>query len=130
MVNVNLANLPSGHSHQEFERELPPDASGMTDAISLTGVFNVYNKYSRDYEFNGYIEYDLPLECDRCGTEFTGKFREYVRFIIKMNSDIEDIDIISANSNIVDLMSYFRDIIITGIPMKNLCDKCSEINDK
>lgn len=130
MVNVNLANLPSGHSHQEFQWELPPDATGMAEGIPLTGVFNVYNKHSRDYEFNGYIEYALPLECDRCGSGFIGKFREDVRFIIKMNSDIEDIDIISANSNIVDLMSYLRDIIITGIPMKNLCDKCSEIIDK
>lgn len=128
MIQVNLAHLPTGHSHQEFEWELPSDVSGLSHSINITGAFDIYNKHNSDYEFNGYITYELPVECNRCGKEFNECFREDIRFIVKRNSDIDDIDIISANSNIVNLMSYFRDIIITCIPMKNLCNECSDKN--
>ena len=88
MVNVNLAHLPIGHSHQEFQWEIPIDMSGVSqDSTSLIGVFDVYNKHNSDYEFNGYIDYELSLECNRCGKEFNEQFREDVRFIIKKNSE-------------------------------------------
>ncbi len=125
MINVNLASLKKGYSHQEYEWVIPDIDNRSKENISIISVFEILNKNNTDYEFNGYIEFSLKRNCDRCNDSYNASFKEDVRFLIKKNSDIEDIDIIHTNSNIVSLTSYIRDIVITAIPIKSLCsEKC------
>ncbi len=125
MININLASLKKGDSHHEYEWVMPDIDNNTKENINIISVFDIHNKNDTDYEFNGYITFNLIRICDRCNESYSSSFKEDVRFLIKKNSDIEDIDIIHTNSNIVSLTSYIRDIIITAIPMKSLCsDDC------
>ncbi len=130
MITINLAVLPPSHSHQEYQWILPEEGFyPFNESMDITGIFEVNNRHDNDYAFNGHILFTLNAECDRCAESFNSSFNEEIMFIIKKNSDIEDIDIIPANSNIIDLTSYIRDIILTAIPMKNLCNKCMDENE-
>ncbi|MFO8062763.1 MAG: DUF177 domain-containing protein [bacterium] len=124
MITIDLRTIPKGHSHQEFEWTLLAGDSPRENKETLViGRFDINNKFDSDYDFKGIIEFDVKLKCDRCTEIFEKHFTEEVRFIIKKNSMIEDLDIINTDSNIVKLKSYIKDIVHTAIPMQNICSE-------
>lgn len=123
MIRINLAAIPEGQSHQEYEWILSGnDAPEYNNEVRIRGVFEVSNRYKAQYDFNGRIEFSLNLECDRCADTFSKDFEENVRFVLKNGeTDYSDIDVMNFSSMDADITDYVRDIVITAIPMQILC---------
>ena len=123
MIRINLAAIPEGHTHQEYEWELgKKDAPEYNDSVYIKGVFEVSNRHKLQYDFNGSIEFTLKLACDRCAGEFSRDFRESLHFVLKNSeTDFDDLDILAFTTMEADITDYIRDIVLTAIPMKVLC---------
>ncbi len=126
MIILNLSNIPVGISHQEYEWKLFENESPEhNEEVLIKARFEVNNLHKNQFEFNGSLNYSLNLICDRCNDLYIHTFEENIHFILKRHAVYEDLDIISFDTNNVNITDYIRDIVITSIPIKNICsDDC------
>lgn len=124
MIQINVLSLPVGISEQKFQWVIRKDEYDFFDEdIYINGFFHINNIHSRQIEFNGRIDFEIQLVCDRCLKKFKKKFEENIIFILKKDYIGDDIDIISFNDFYCDITDFIKDLVITSLPVKVLCDE-------
>ncbi|MDD3803835.1 MAG: DUF177 domain-containing protein [bacterium] len=132
MIILHLSALDKV-STQEYEWELTPAelGEGGNESLFIKAVFEVNAMKNRQYDFKGKLCYGLKLKCDRCLEIFSRSFEENVHFILKKDYEGNELDIIRFNDLACNVTDYIRDIILTSVPMKNLCsEKCRGLCEK
>lgn len=129
---INVGNLPQNGSNVELHlkkaevsiRELKGDA-----VLSVKVI-----KSGNSYDVEGFIEYDLLLECSRCLGEIIRQERRSFHLEVKekksgtidgkyTREEDESEILYNIENNCINLGPFIRDEIILSIPMKPLCDE-------
>lgn len=120
-------------SKQEYEWELTPRelGDGGDESIHIKAIFEVNAMRNKQYDFKGKLYYNITMACDRCLEDFSRPFEEDVHFILKKDFEGDELDIIPFNDLTCDITDFVRDIVLTSVPMKNLCKRtCKGLCEK
>ncbi|MEO0237231.1 MAG: DUF177 domain-containing protein [candidate division WOR-3 bacterium] len=132
MININISSIPAGISNQSFQWVIRKEEyEFFNDDLYIKGEFQVNNIHKTQIEFEGKIDFQLELICDRCLKRFKKNFSEEVLFILKKDYLGDELDIINFTDYLCDITDYIKDIVVTSLPVKNLCkEDCKGICPK
>lgn len=132
MININISSIPAGISNQSFQWVIKKEEyEFFNEDLYIKGEFRVNNIHKTQIEFEGRIEFQLELVCDRCLTRFKKNFSEQVLFILKKDYLGDELDIINFTDYLCDITDYIKDIVVTSLPVKTLCkEDCKGICQK
>lgn len=132
MININISSIPTGISNQSFQWVIRKEEyEFFNEDLYIKGEFSVNNVHKTQIEFEGTINFQIELVCDRCLKKFKKIFSEKVLFILKKDYLGDELDIISFTDYICDITDYIKDIIVTSLPTKTLCkEDCKGICPK
>lgn len=129
---INVGNLPQKGS--KVELHLTKADVSVEELVGDAFVSVEVIKSGNSYDIEGFIEYDLLLECSRClGEVRQHKNRSFRLEVKEKKSGAVDGKFTSENgeteilynieNNRINLGPFLRDEIILSIPMKPLCDE-------
>ncbi|MEJ5307282.1 MAG: DUF177 domain-containing protein [candidate division WOR-3 bacterium] len=132
MININISSIPTGISDQCFQWVIRKEEyEFFNEDLYIKGEFRVNNIHKTQIEFEGRIDFQLELICDRCLKRFKKNFSEKVLFILKKDYLGDELDIINFTDYLCDITDYIKDIVVTSLPVKTLCkEDCKGICPK
>ncbi|MCL5021008.1 MAG: DUF177 domain-containing protein [Bacteroidetes bacterium] len=130
-MKINISNLSEGVHEYDFEET--SSSIELDERFSKPVVVRVeLEKRRRQLFLTAHVKTSGRFACDRCLEDFdTGLELDYrMTYVYEMNDaeglDQDEVTVIHASTNVIDIAEDVRDYILLAVPMKLLCkDDCA-----
>ncbi len=130
-MKINISNLSEGVHEYDFEET--PSTIELDERFSKPVVVKVeLEKRRRQLFLTAHVKTSGRFVCDRCLEDFDRDLEQDYRmtYVYEMNDaeglDQDEVTVIHASTNEIDIAEDVRDYIFLSVPMKLLCkDDCA-----
>ena len=126
-MQINISNLSQGNHTYELHAE-PQDLGVQDHFRSGVGIHVDIEKMRGQLLLDAAIDCgEGHFRCDRCVEDFSRKIKARYRkvFVIRDEDaagiNVDEVEILTTDTNIIDLTHDVRDAILLAIPLKLLC---------
>ena len=130
-MKINISNLSEGLHEYDFEET--PSSIELDERFSKPVIVRVeMEKRRRQLFLTAHVKTSGRFVCDRCLEDFDRDLELDYRmtYVYEMNDaeelDQDEVTVIHASTNEIDIAEHVRDYVLLAVPMKLLCrDDCA-----
>jgi uncharacterized protein len=127
VLKLNIASLSEGHTEAHLQAKTSD--LDLDEYLEFGHPFDInlaIDKVGRNIFIKASLQSVADLLCDRCGEPFSAKLEESVQILYTTDRNLrdredEDVFVISASEDIVDIKDPARETLILALPAKRLC---------
>ena len=130
-MKINISNLSQGTHDYELSKSAGDLGLG-ENFLSDVSARVMLEKSSRQILLRAHVSANAVFHCDRCLEEFRKEITPTLQTLYVWNADDqpgsedEEVRVLPADANMIDISTDVREIVLLGVPLKLLCkEECA-----